>query len=167
MLAGKEPALRWISLLFWVALCLAVGGIGGRWTAPEIPAWYRTLSKPSFNPPNWVFGPVWTALYLLMAVAAWIVTECGDSQARTLGLSLFAVQLALNLVWPWIFFRKHALGAAAVEVVGLWCVIAATTWMFGKVSSTAAWLLVPYLAWVGFASVLNFALWQYNLTSPA
>jgi len=142
--------------------CLAIGGFGGRWTAPEIPGWYRTLAKPSFNPPSWIFGPVWTTLYFLMAIAAWRVTEAPDSALRTLGLGLFGLQLALNLAWSWIFFHRHAIGSAAVEVAVLWVAIGATTLVFGRVSTPAAWLMVPYWAWVTFASVLNASIWRLN-----
>jgi len=145
-----------------IVLCEGVGVLGGLWTGPEIPRWYSTLIKPSFNPPGWIFGPVWTALYLLMAIAAWLVFNAPASSARTVGLSFFVVQLALNLAWSWIFFRKHAIGAAAVEVALLWCSIGATTLLFSQVSAAAAWLMAPYLAWVSFASILNVTIWRLN-----
>ena len=154
--------MRWLSLALWIIGCLAVGGLGGRWTGPEIPDWYRSLTKPSFNPSSWVFAPVWTTLYLLMALAAWLVTESSDSEFRTLSLGLFVFQLALNLAWSWIFFRKHAIGLAVAEVVILWCVIGATTVVFSRVSVISAWLMVPYWAWVTFASILNATVWRLN-----
>jgi len=154
--------MRWFTLALWVLACLAVGGLGGRWTAPEIPGWYRALTKPSFNPPGWIFGPVWTTLYILMAIAAWRVTESTQSPSRTLGLALFVIQLALNLAWSWIFFHKHAIGMAALEVAILWCAIGATTLVFSRVSPTAAWLMAPYWTWVTFASVLNATIWRLN-----
>jgi translocator protein len=154
--------MRWIWLVLWIVGCLAVGGLGGRWTAPQIPGWYQTLTKPSFNPPGWIFGPVWTTLYILMAVAAWRVTESPESRLRTLGIALFVLQLALNLAWSWIFFHKHAIGMAAVEVALLWCAIGATTLVFSRVSASAAWLMAPYWAWVTFASILNAAIWRLN-----
>lgn len=154
--------MRWLCLFSWIVACLAVGGIGGRWTAPEIPAWYRTLIKPSFNPPGWIFGPVWTTLYVLMAVAACSVTQSADSPARRLGLALFVFQLALNLAWSWIFFHKHAIGLAAAEVAVLWVAIGTTTLVFSRVSTTAAWLMAPYWAWVSFASILNATIWRLN-----
>ena len=116
--------MRWVYLGLWVVACLAIGGFGGRWTAPEIPGWYRGLIKPSFNPPSWIFGPVWTTLYILMAIAAWLVAQAPDSPSRRIGLALFLFQLALNLAWSWIFFHKHAIGPAALEVAVLWCAIA-------------------------------------------
>jgi translocator protein len=154
--------MRWLWLVLWIVGCLAVGGFGGRWTAPQIPGWYQTLTKPSFNPPGWIFGPVWTTLYILMAVAAWRVTESPESRLRTLGITLFVFQLALNLAWSWIFFHKHAIGMAAVEVALLWCAIGATTLVFSRVSASAAWLMAPYWAWVTFASILNAAIWRLN-----
>lgn len=154
--------MRWIQLAGWIVVCEGVGVLGGLWTAPEIGGWYRTLAKPSFNPPGWIFGPVWTTLYLLMAIAAWAVTELPPSRQRTLGLGLFLLQLALNLAWSWIFFHKHAIGAAAVEVALLWCAIGAATIVFSRVSATAAWLMVPYWAWVTFASILNATIWSLN-----
>jgi tryptophan-rich sensory protein len=154
--------MRWISLLFWIALCFAVAGVSGSWTASEVPGWYRTLTRPAIAPPNWVFGPVWTLLYLLMAVAAWQVSQSAASPLRTWGLALFLVQLALNFWWSPIFFRQHALGAALVEVVFLWAAIGATTLIFARVSQAAAWMMAPYWAWVTFASVLNEEFWRVN-----
>jgi len=154
--------MRWIFLLFWLGLCFAVAGIGGRWTANEIPKWYRTLVRPRIAPPNWVFAPIWTLLYALMAIAAWQVSLSASSPLRTWGLGLFLVQLALNCAWTWIFFRQHALGAALVEMVLLWVAIAATTLVFVRVAPAAAWLLAPYLLWVSFAAVLNAAYWRLN-----
>src|SRR3569833_1205227 len=154
--------MRWSTLAIWIVVCLAVGGFGGLWTAPEIPGWYRTLVKPSFNPPGWIFGPVWTTLYVLMAIAASLVTEAADTQLRTFGLGLFVLQLALNHAWRWIFFHKHSIGAAALEVALLWVAIGVTTIVFRRVSATAAWLMAPYWAWVTFASILNVTLWRLN-----
>jgi benzodiazapine receptor len=157
--------MRWFELVGLIVICEGVGLMGGRWTGPEIPRWYRTLAKPSFNPPNWIFAPVWSILYLLMAIAAWMVIESPSSLARTVGLGLFVLQLALNLAWSWIFFRKHALGAAAVEIALMWCAIGATTVLFSQVSSPAAWLMVPYWGWVTFASMLNASIWRLNPTA--
>jgi tryptophan-rich sensory protein len=154
--------MRWLELAGSIVLCEGVGLLGGLWTGPEIPGWYRTLTKPTFNPPGWIFAPVWTTLYLLMAIAAWLILNAPSSSARTLGLALFLVQLALNLVWSWIFFRKHAIGAAAIEVSVLWCSIGAATIVFSQISATSAWLMAPYWAWVTFASILNATIWRLN-----
>ncbi len=154
--------MRAASLVVLILLCQGVGLFGARWTAPEIPSWYRTLAKPPFNPPSWVFGPVWTLLYLLMAIAAWRIVYAPASAERTAGLAVFAIQLALNLLWPWIFFRHHALGAALAEIICLWLAIAFTAVLFARIDSIAAWLLAPYLAWTAFASLLNGAIWRLN-----
>src|SRR6185437_5026093 len=115
--------MRWWSLIAWLVLCFAVAAIGGRWTAPEIGGWYASLRRPTFSPPNWIFGPVWTLLYALMAVAAWQIWQAESSPARTLALAIFLIQLALNLGWSWIFLKQHAIGAAAAEVATLWMAI--------------------------------------------
>jgi translocator protein len=154
--------MRWVELALWVMLCEGIGLVGGRWTGPEIPGWYRTLRKPSFNPPSWVFAPVWTTLYLLMAIAAWLVAGAEESTARTVSLFLFFVQLALNLAWSWIFFRKHAIAAAAMELFVLWASIVAMVYAFGQSEPVGAWLLAPYLGWVSFAAVLNASIWRLN-----
>jgi len=154
--------VRWLGLVFSFALCFAVAGIGGRWTAGEISGWYRTLARPAIAPPNWVFGPVWTLLYGLMAFAAWRVWLAEHSSARSWAVGLFLAQLALNLAWTWIFFRKHAIGAALIEIALLWAAICATTLAFSRVEHAAAWLMAPYLAWVTFASALNAAYWRLN-----
>jgi tryptophan-rich sensory protein len=154
--------MRWIWLLTWLALCFAAAGVGGLWTASEIPGWYRTLVRPSISPPNWLFGPVWTLLYTMMAVAAWQIEQSSASPLRTWGLVLFLVQLALNLAWSFLFFRCHAIGAALAEVVVLWAAIGTTALIFGRVAPSAAWLMAPYWAWVSFAAVLNAAYWRLN-----
>jgi tryptophan-rich sensory protein len=154
--------MRWIALIFWLGVCFLVAGLGARFTTPEIKGWYRTLVRPSFAPPNWVFGPVWTLLYALMAVAAWMVWTTPESQLRSWALALFVAQLCLNLAWSWIFFRAHALGAALGEVLLLWGFIGLTTVVFGTITPWAAWLMAPYWAWVTFASALNAGFYRLN-----
>lgn len=154
--------MRVARLVIWILGCQMVGILGARWTAREIPTWYATLVKPSFNPPNWIFGPVWTTLYLLMAIAAWQVAEAAPSSGRTIALTFFAAQLALNLAWPWIFFSRHALWSGFVEITVMWLVIGITTVAFARISSSAAALMVPYWAWVTFATVLNGAIARLN-----
>jgi len=154
--------LRWLALVFWLVLCFAVAGVGGRWTAGEISGWYRTLARPVIAPPDWVFGPVWTLLYGLMAFAAWRVWLAPPSPGRGVALGLFMAQLALNLAWTWIFFRQHAIGAALIEISVLLVAIGATTLALGRVELGAGWLMAPYLAWVSFATALNAAFWRLN-----
>ncbi len=154
---------RWIGLIIFIAICLAAGGLGAIATTPEIDGWYKTIARPSWNPPDWIFGPVWTTLYVLMAIAAWLVWKPAGFKAAAMPLTLFAIQLLLNIAWSWIFFRLHEPGWAFAEVVVLWLAIVATTVTFFRCSTIAGWLLVPYVAWVSFASVLNFAIWQMNV----
>ena len=154
--------MRWVALVGWVALCFAVAAISGSWTAREVAGWYRTLKRPGFAPPNWIFAPVWSALYLMTAVAAWLVWESPHTPMRNLGLALFLAQLGLNFAWPWIFFRKHALGAAAFEIGVLWIAIGATLWTFLFTNSVAGWLLITYFVWVSFAACLNVQFWRLN-----
>jgi len=154
--------MRWIALLGWIVLCFAVGGMAGAGTSGDVSGWYQTLARPSFAPPNWVFGPVWTLLYAMMAVAVWRVGMAAASPVRNWAIALFLVQLALNFAWPWIFFRAHALGAGLVEIVVLLLFIVATIWVFGRVSPLAARLMLPYLAWVAFATALNAGFWKLN-----
>lgn len=129
----------------------------GAFTPPG--AWYQTLNKPSWNPPPWIFGPVWTLLYLSMAVAAWLVWKLGGQGHA---LRLYVVQLALNAAWTPVFFGAHEMGAAFLVIVSMWIAILLTLRAFWAVSRPAGLLLVPYLAWVSFASVLNFTLWRLN-----
>jgi tryptophan-rich sensory protein len=131
--------------------------VAGAFTPPG--AWYQTLNKPSWNPPPWIFGPVWTLLYLGMAVAAWLVWKRGGQGQA---LRLYVVQLALNAAWTPVFFGAHQLVAAFIVIVCMWIAIFLTQRAFQAVSRPAGLLLVPYLAWVSFASVLNFTLWRLN-----
>ncbi len=142
-----------------LALCLAVSAIGGAVTASSVGSWYPLLAKPAFNPPNWIFAPVWTALYFMMAIAGWRIWRRG---AARWALSLFAFQLALNLAWSIVFFGMHAVGAALLEIVVLLLAILATTVVFWRSDRIAGMLFVPYAAWVAFAAILNAAIWQLN-----
>jgi len=136
---------------------------GAALTAVSVRDWYQTLSKPAWTPPDWVFGPVWTTLYFLMALAAWLVwRRTGWSTGRT-ALVLFALQLVLNAAWSPLFFSLHSPGIALVDIILLWAAIAATLWSFGRISALAASLFVPYLMWVSYATALNWAIWRMNL----
>jgi translocator protein len=142
---------------------LLVGVIGSLFTFQSIPVWYAGLAKPKFSPPNWVFGPVWTVLYILMGCAAFLVWRRGlELREVRLALSLFIGQLVLNALWSIIFFGFHNPGLAFIEIIFLLIAIVATIVSFAHVSKTAAWLLVPYIVWVSFASYLNFAIWMLN-----
>lgn len=155
-------AARWIGLLVFIGICFGVGALGAVATRPEIDTWYRSLNKPQWTPPGSIFGPVWTALYLLMGIAAWLVWQRGGVFPVKAAMILFAIQLLLNGAWSWIFFGMHRPDLAFFEILFLWMAIAATTVAFFRHSQLAAWLLIPYLGWVSFAAVLNFTIWRMN-----
>jgi len=147
-------------LIGFLALTLGVGIFAGLVTEPNVLTWYPTLAKPSFNPPNWVFAPVWTVLYILMAVAGWRVWRITDFESRA--LLFWVMQLALNFAWSFIFFGAHAIGLALIEIAVLWLTVLLTTVTFFRIDRIAGWLFVPYLAWVSFAAALNGAIHQLN-----
>lgn len=152
-----------MTLVVAIALCVLAGSIGSAFTTPAIPAWYATLVKPSFSPPNWLFAPVWTTLYILMGISVWLVWESRvKKRARRLGLNMFAVQLFLNVTWSIVFFGLQSPGWALVNIAALWLAIVWTIKVFYQISKPAAYLLVPYLLWVSFASYLNYAIWVLN-----
>jgi tryptophan-rich sensory protein len=160
MIQGDITAGDWLVLLALVVLCQGIGFLGAFWTMPAVRGWYPTLRKPSWNPPAWVFGPVWTVLYFLMATSAWVVwrrTGWADP-----AMALFGVQLVLNLVWSLIFFRLRRPGAAFGEILLLWVLIVLTGWAFYQISTVAALLWLPYVLWSSFAVVLNGTIWQMN-----
>ncbi|TVR96547.1 MAG: tryptophan-rich sensory protein [Rhodospirillales bacterium] len=160
--AGVEPPRRqsWLVLAGFLAASVVVSAIGGAVTAGSVETWYPRLIKPGFTPPDWVFGPVWTVLYVMMAVAAWLVWRRTGFVGGRVPLGLYAVQLTLNLGWSVLFFGLRWIGVALAEIALLWVAIAATAITFGHVDRRAGWLLVPYLLWVGYATVLNAAIWQ-------
>ena len=159
--APRHDAHRWLVLAALVVLCQAAGAIGIPFNERAVDSWYDTLDKPSFNPPSWVFGPVWTTLYLLMAVAAWLVWRSTDQRRRT-ALALFGVQLVANAAWSPLFFGARLPGWALAELIVLWVLVATTLRWFAAIDRRAGALLVPYLAWVTFAGVLNARVWQLN-----
>ena len=157
-----QPVLRSLpSLLVSLVVALGVGFISSVVTRPAIEGWYATLSKPPLNPPNFVFAPVWTLLFIMMAVAAWLVWRAGRREARR-QLALYGIQLALNAGWSLVFFGLISPGWALVEVVFLLAAIAATAYGFGRWSVWAQRLLWPYLAWVAFAAYLTLGIWWLN-----
>ncbi|HBS52955.1 MAG TPA: sensory protein TspO [Flavobacterium sp.] len=147
-----------------VIICLAVGYLSGMVTRASITTWYPTLVKPSFNPPNWIFAPVWTSLYVMMGVAAGLIWNQITTQksAVTKALQFFTIQLILNALWSYLFFGLHNLMLATIEVVLLWLMIFETYSQFAKINKTASYLMLPYLAWVSFASVLTASIWWLN-----
>jgi tryptophan-rich sensory protein len=162
--AAKHGALTGRLLLILlavvpVAAALVVGQIA---TFPNLAPWYASLAKPAFNPPNWLFGPVWTALFVMMAYSVWRVLRLPPSRQRRRGLVLFYVQLALNAAWPWMFFAAHSPALGLVDIVPQWIAIVGTIVSFRKLDRIATWSLVPLAAWVAFAALLNFSIWQLN-----
>ena len=157
-----------IKLVISVALPLALGGLSGYATARGVSTWYPTLVKPSFNPPAWVFGPVWTVLYIMMGVAAFLVWRRGlDVDGVRIALTIFVVQLALNGIWSILFFGMQEPGWALAEIILLWIAIGTTILLFWRVAPAAGALLLPYLAWVSFATVLNASLWWLNRSTSS
>ena len=158
---NQAPANTMWGLLGWLVLCFVGAAIGGL-ASSNAGGFYGQLVQPGWAPPAWLFGPVWTVLYAMMGVAAWLVwKEQGWRKAR-IALSMFVVQLAANALWTWLFFVWHWGAVASVEIVLLWVLIASTAWMFWRIRSLAGALLLPYLLWVSFATALCFSMWQGN-----
>ena len=149
-------------LIISIALPLLVGFTSGFFTETGEGSWYKTIQKPSWNPPGWVFGPVWTTLYLLMGIAFYLVWKDKASDKRRTAILLFAGQLLLNFFWSFIFFRLQQPGWAFVEIAVLWIAILLTIFSFASINKIAAWLLVPYISWVSFAAILNYTIWVLN-----
>jgi translocator protein len=152
-----------LKLVASLAVVLAAGAVGSLATAKTIPTWYKGLAKPTFNPPDWLFGPAWSTLYLLMAIAAWLVWKQGIGAAGVkLALVVFLIQLVLNALWSVFFFGLRSPLAGLVDIVVLWLTILATIAFFSRVSVPAGVMLLPYIAWVSFAAVLNAAILRLN-----
>ena len=148
-----------IGAVGWLVLTFAAAALGSRFLPDE---WYRKLKKPTWNPPNTIFAPVWTILYLLMAAAAWLVWERNGFNDAALPLALFVVQLLLNAAWTWLFFGRHRIGSSLIDIAILWFVILATLISFWTLVPLAGIFLLPYIAWVSFASFLNWTIWRMN-----
>ena len=150
-------------LVFFVIVCECAGIIGSFFTIPSISTWYVPLHKPPVNPPNWIFGPVWTILFALMGIAACIVWQKkSDEKRKRKALSVFCAQLALNVLWSVLFFGLHRSGIAFVDIMFLWLGILWLIILFWRISRPASYLLMPYIAWVSFAGYLNFMIWKLN-----
>ena len=159
----KVLVADWLKLVVAIIVCELAGIIGSIFTISAIPMWYATLAKPMLNPPSWLFGPVWTTLYLLMGIAAFLIWRKGwNSRGVGTALSVFAVQLILNVVWSIIFFGLHSPSWALVDIIALWMAIVITIVTFAKISRPAAWLLAPYIFWISFAMYLNYSIWRLN-----
>ena len=155
----QAPLRSALALLLFLAVTFIAAWNGARYMPGE---WYAALSKPSWNPPSWIFAPVWTFLYISMAVAAWLAWRRKGLPAAATPIAVFLVQLGLNSLWTWLFFGLHRPDLAFGDISLLWVAILATLILFWRASPAAGWLFVPYLAWVSFAAVLNFTLWRMN-----
>ena len=155
---------RILKIIIMVATCIAVGYLSGEVTRESVATWYPTIQKPSFNPPNWIFAPVWGILYVCMGVAAGLAWAKIDDQKETVkkGLTFFFVYLGLNALWSYLFFGLHNPLIALIEIALLWLMIYETFLQFNKVNKTAGYLLIPYLLWATFAMVLNASIWWLN-----
>lgn len=149
-------------LIFSILLPQLVGTVGALFTFPSIAGWYTLLDKPIFTPPDWVFGPVWSTLYVLMGISLFLVVRHTMRERSIKAVQLFFLQLFLNLLWSIVFFGSHSIGGGLVVIVAMWFLIILTILKFAKISQWAALLLLPYLAWVTFATLLNFAIFMLN-----
>ena len=148
-------------LIAWLVLCFAASAVGAV-ASIQAQSFYQQIAQPTWAPPSWLFGPVWTLLYAMMAVAVWLVWSCGGLRANRIALSFFGAQLALNALWSWLFFAWYFGALAFVDIFFLWLLIVATIVSFWRVRPLAGVLLIPYLLWVSFASALNYSIWQLN-----
>ncbi len=156
----KTSAQHAIAFVGWLLFCFAAAATGFLTTQGN---WYAALNKPSWNPPSWLFGPVWTLLYVMMATSAWLVwRERGGWRTHRLALGVFCLQWLWNALWTPLFFGAHRIDLALIDIALLWCTLATTLMLFWRVRVLAGALLIPYLAWVSFAAVLNFTIWRMN-----
>ncbi len=142
-----------------ILVSFSAGAIGGIFTTPSITTWYATLVKPSFNPPNWLFGPAWTVLYILMGIALYLIWA-SDKENKKIAYIVFFTQLVLNALWSIIFFGAHEMQWAFFEIIVLWLAILATIIAFYRIVKPAAYILIPYILWVTFAAILNYSVWR-------
>lgn len=159
--------MNYLRLIGCIVLCQSAGIIAAILTAQSVQTWYPTLLKPSFNPPSWLFGPVWIVLYLMMGIALYLIWQrSGTGQNVQTAVIFFIIQLVLNAAWSLIFFGLQSPFWAFVEIVALWIAILITIILFREISRTASYLLVPYILWVTFAAILNFSIWRLNAAGP-
>ena len=153
---------KFIKLALCITVPLLIGGISGFATATSINDWYVSINKPSFNPPNYLFGPVWTTLYILMGISFFMILQSPANEFRKKAVTIFCIQLFLNFWWSFIFFKFQLLGLAFIEIILIWISIITMITLFYKINKTASLLQIPYLLWVSFASVLNGSIWFLN-----
>ena len=154
---------NWLKLLISVIIPQLVAASGAYFTITGVGSWYIQINKPDWNPPSWVFGPVWTMLYILMGVSFFLIWKSGaSSNLKKTAVFFWIAQLVANFFWSFIFFGQHEIGLAFFEILLLWVLILFTIFCFAKISKLAAWLLVPYISWVSFAAILNYTIWELN-----
>lgn len=151
-----------IKLAISILLPLSVGAVAGMFTSQAVPTWYASLNRPSFSPPNWVFGPVWTTLYVLLGFSFFLIWKESPSKGRNSAIIVFSIQLLLNFAWSFIFFYFNFIGAALLEIILLCISIIAMIYLFYKIKPIAAYLNIPYLLWVSFATILNAGYYFLN-----
>ncbi len=150
-------------LFFFVSLCLILGnGLGGYFTFISVEGWYQTLNKPNFNPPDWIFAPVWTTLYILMGISIWLIWKKEKSKIRTIAIIIFWLQLFFNIFWTFLFFGIQKINYSLIEIFFLIFLITINIFYFLKLNKIAGYLLIPYLLWVIYASILTYNIWILN-----
>lgn len=154
---------NWMKLIISLAIPQIVAAVGAYFTITETGTWYQTIAKPSWQPPSWLFAPVWTTLYIMMGIAFYLVWKSNQPiEKKRPAMILWIFQLVFNLAWTIIFFNQHQIGLATIEIICLWLLILATIFAFARINKWAAILLVPYISWVSFATLLTYAIWQLN-----
>lgn len=154
--------MKTVKLIISLLIPLAVGAVAGIATSRNVITWYPELNKPTFNPPNWLFAPVWTMLYIFMGISLYLIWRLPATTTRNNAMKLFFIQLALNFIWSFLFFEWHMIGWALIDILVLLLFIIICIAGFTRIQKTAAWLFVPYLAWVSFATALNIAIYRLN-----
>jgi len=162
-ISSRKELPAFLKLIITIGVSELAGIVGSVFTISQIPTWYATIAKPGINPPSWIFGPVWTTLFFLMGISAFLVWRKGlERKDVRIALFIFGLQLVLNTIWSIIFFGMHNIGGALVEIVFLWLAIVWTIFAFHKISRASAYLLLPYILWVTFAGYLTYSLWMIN-----
>ena len=160
-MARSKKNIVW--LFFFITLCLVLGnGLGGYFTFVSVETWYQTLNKPVFNPPDWVFGPIWTTLYILMGISIWLVWKSENNRTRTIAIRIFWLQFFFNVFWTYLFFGIQKISLSFVEIIFLSFLIFFNIFYFFKIDKIASYLLIPYLIWVLYASFLTYNIWVLN-----
>lgn len=154
---------RIVKLGISIGVSFGAGAVGLLATIPNLPTWYATLAKPAFNPPNWIFGPVWTLLYLLMGISLYLAWTVKYARRKRAAFVAFGLQLALNILWPLVFFGLHSIVGGNIVIFALLVTIITMAFLFWKITKTAAYLLIPYILWVGFALILNTSIALINI----